>query len=117
MYLFRLSKKSLILEGSCRISESNTSKYLKPFAIYKQNFIEQSDINKLNKINIPKQKDMPWISRMNTSTYKYQDMTKTDKELVDKLKNIDSLEHFARENYNLKKENEEIFIIEYEENE
>jgi hypothetical protein len=37
--------------------------------------------------------------------------------LIDKLRNIDSLEHFARENYNLKKENEEIFIIEYEENE
>ena len=43
--------------------------------------------------------------------------TKKDKQLIDKLKNIDSLEHFARENYNLKKENEEIFIIEYEENE
>ena len=42
--------------------------------------------------------------------------TKKDKELIDKLRNIDSLEHFARENYNLKKENEEIFIIEYEEN-
>ena len=43
--------------------------------------------------------------------------TKKDNELIDKLKDIDSLEHFARENYNLKKENEEIFIIEYEENE
>ena len=43
--------------------------------------------------------------------------TKKDKELINKLKDIDSLEHFARENYNLKKENEEIFIIEYEENE
>ncbi len=44
------------------------------------------------------------------------DETKKDKELITKLKDIDSLEHFARENYNLKKENEEIFIIEYEEN-
>ena len=43
--------------------------------------------------------------------------TKKDKELINKLKNIDSLEHFARENYNFKKENEEIFIIEYEEDE
>ena len=42
--------------------------------------------------------------------------TRKDKELIDKLRNIDSLEHFARENYYLKKENEEIFIIEYEEN-
>ncbi len=43
--------------------------------------------------------------------------TKKDKELINKLSDIDSLEHFARENYNLKKENEEIFIIEYEKNE
>ena len=45
------------------------------------------------------------------------DETKKDKELITKLKDIDSLEHFARENYNVKKENEEIFIIEYEDNE
>ena len=43
--------------------------------------------------------------------------TKKDKELINKLKDIDSLEQFARENYNLKRDNEEIFIIEYEENE
>ena len=43
--------------------------------------------------------------------------TQKDKELINKLSDIDSLEHFARENYNLKKENEEIFIIEYEKNE
>jgi len=43
--------------------------------------------------------------------------TKKDKELINKLNDIDSLEQFARENYNLKKDNEEIFIIEYQENE
>ena len=43
--------------------------------------------------------------------------TEKDKELINKLSDIDSLEHFARENYNLKKENEQIFIIEYEEDE
>jgi len=37
-----------------------------------------------------------------------------DQELIEKLQNIDSLEHYGRENYNLKKENEDIFIIEYE---
>ena len=36
-----------------------------------------------------------------------------DQSLLEKLKNIDSLEHYGRENYNLKKENEDIFIIEF----
>ena len=37
-----------------------------------------------------------------------------DKSLIKKLENIDSLEHYAREEYNLKKENEDIFIIEFQ---
>ena len=37
-----------------------------------------------------------------------------DNSLIEKLKNIDSLEHYAREEYNLKKENEDIFIIEFQ---
>ena len=37
-----------------------------------------------------------------------------DKSLIEKLNNIDSLEHYAREKYNLKKENEDIFIIEFQ---
>ena len=37
-----------------------------------------------------------------------------DKSLIEKLDNIDSLEHYAREKYNLKKENEDIFIIEFQ---
>ena len=59
-----------------------------------------------NEINMLKKKKQALIKE-----------TKKDKELINKLKDIDSLEHFARENYNLKKDNEEIFIIEYEENE
>ena len=39
-----------------------------------------------------------------------------DQKLIKKLENIDSLEHYGRENYNLKKDNEDIFIIEYESN-
>ena len=39
-----------------------------------------------------------------------------DQKLIEKLEDIDSLEHYGRENYNLKKENEDIFIIEYESN-
>ena len=41
---------------------------------------------------------------------------KKDQKLIKKLENIDSLEHYDRENYNLKKDNEDIFIIEYESN-
>ena len=37
-----------------------------------------------------------------------------DKSLIEKLNNIDSLEHYAREEYNLKKDNEDIFIIEFQ---
>ena len=37
-----------------------------------------------------------------------------DKSLIEKLGNIDSLEHYAREKYNLKKEDEDIFIIEFQ---
>lgn len=39
-----------------------------------------------------------------------------DQKLIKKLENIDSLEHYGRENYYLKKDNEDIFIIEYESN-
>ena len=40
-----------------------------------------------------------------------------DKSLIEKLNDIDSLEHYAREEYNLKKENEDIFIIEFQSDE
>ncbi len=37
-----------------------------------------------------------------------------DQSLIEKLDNIDSLEHYGRENYNLKKDEEDIYIIEYQ---
>ena len=36
-----------------------------------------------------------------------------DKKLIKDLQNIDNYEAFARENYYMKKDNEEIYIIEY----
>ena len=39
---------------------------------------------------------------------------KQDKELIDKLKDKEELEKFAREEYHMKKENEEIYLIEYD---
>lgn len=44
----------------------------------------------------------------------YQSEITTDKKNIKKLKNDDNLENFARETYYMKKENEEIYIIEYE---
>ena len=37
-----------------------------------------------------------------------------DKELIEKLKDTDELERFAREQYKMKRENEDIYIIEYD---
>jgi len=37
-----------------------------------------------------------------------------DKELIHKLENLDSLEHYGRDKYFLKKENEDIYLIEFE---
>ena len=37
-----------------------------------------------------------------------------DQDLIEKLKNIDSLEHYGREKFNLIKDNEEMFIIEFQ---
>ena len=36
-----------------------------------------------------------------------------DQDIINKLENIDSLEHYGREKYNLKKQNEDIFLIEF----
>ena len=37
-----------------------------------------------------------------------------DKKIIEKLSDEDELERFAREEYYLKKKNEEIYLIEYE---
>ena len=37
-----------------------------------------------------------------------------DQSLIETLDNIDSLEHYGRENYNLKRDEEDIYIIEYQ---
>lgn len=49
----------------------------------------------------------------NTIEY-YQTEIKNDNKIISNLKNPDSLEKFAREEYKMKKKNEEIFIIEFD---
>jgi cell division protein FtsB len=44
----------------------------------------------------------------------YQKEIKSDSIKIKKLKNVDEIEKYAREKYYMKKENEDIYIIEYE---
>ena len=44
----------------------------------------------------------------------YKEEIKNDKAFIEKMKDSDEVEKFAREKYFLKKENEEIFIIEHQ---
>jgi len=43
----------------------------------------------------------------------FKNEIETDKKQIEQLKNSDGLERFAREEYLMKKDNEEIYIIEY----
>ena len=54
------------------------------------------------------------IDMLNREKEYYQSEIKQDKELIEKLKNEEDLEKFAREEYKMKKENEEIYLIEYD---
>ena len=44
----------------------------------------------------------------------YQDEINQDKSFIEKMEDSDEMEKFAREKYYLKKENEDIYIIEHE---
>ncbi len=54
------------------------------------------------------------INKLNTEKEYYQNEIKQDKELIKKLENKEELEKFAREEYHMKKKNEEIYLIEYD---
>ncbi|WP_457609866.1 FtsB family cell division protein [Lutibacter sp.] len=54
------------------------------------------------------------INKLKSEKKYYKTQIKQDKELINKLKNNEELERFAREEYNMKKDNEEIYLIEYD---
>jgi cell division protein DivIC len=54
------------------------------------------------------------IDKLNSEKEYYNSEIEKDKELIKKLDNTEELEKFAREEYKMKKENEEIYIIEYD---
>ncbi len=54
------------------------------------------------------------INKLKSEKKYYKTQIEQDKELINKLKNNEELEKFAREEYNMKKDNEEIYLIEYD---
>lgn len=54
------------------------------------------------------------IDKLNSEKEYYNSQIEHDKELIQKLEDKEELEKFAREEYKMKKENEDIYIIEYD---
>ncbi|MCF6350982.1 MAG: septum formation initiator family protein [Flavobacteriaceae bacterium] len=76
------------------------------FLIWMSFFDENSFINK-NKLNND-------IKELNKETKYYKLEISKDTKMMENLNNTDSLEKYAREKYKMKKENEEIFLIEFD---
>jgi cell division protein FtsB len=54
------------------------------------------------------------IDKLEKSNEYYKEQIEQDKKVIDNLNDPDSLEKYAREEYKMKKENEDIFLIEYD---
>lgn len=54
------------------------------------------------------------IDKLEADKEYYSNEIEKDTAKINELENPDKLDEFAREKYNMKKENEEIFIIEYD---
>ena len=54
------------------------------------------------------------IDKIETSINFYKEEIEKDKEIIENYDDTEKLERFARETYQMKKDNEDIYIIEYE---
>ncbi len=54
------------------------------------------------------------IDKLENANDYYNEQIEADKKIIDNLNDPDSLEKYAREEYKMKKENEDIYIIEYD---
>jgi cell division protein DivIC len=52
------------------------------------------------------------IDKLENANQYYKEQIEEDRKIIDNLNDPDSLEKYAREEYKMKKENEEIYIIE-----
>ncbi len=92
-----------------RIFKIVSNKYfliLLVFAIWMVFFDENSVVNQRE---LSKE-----IDGMENSIEYYEGEIQKDKQLISNLKNPDSLEKFAREEYKMKKQNEDIFLVEFD---
>jgi cell division protein FtsB len=70
-------------------------------------FLDENSI--LNHIEFNKE-----INKLKSEKEHFKSEIEKDKALIKKLEDKEQLEKFAREEYKMKKENEDIFIIEYD---
>ena len=54
------------------------------------------------------------IDKLEDANEYYKKQIKSDSKVIDNLNNQDSIEKYAREQYKMKRENEDIYIIEYD---
>ena len=54
------------------------------------------------------------IDKLEKTNDYYREEIEKDRKVIDNLNNPDSLEKYAREEYKMKRENEEIFLVEYD---
>ena len=54
------------------------------------------------------------IDKLERTNEYYREEIDKDRKVIDNLNDPDSLEKYAREEYKMKKENEEIFLVEYD---
>lgn len=54
------------------------------------------------------------IDKLENANQYYKKQIETDQRIIDNLNDPDSLEKYAREEYKMKKKNEDIYIIEYD---
>lgn len=54
------------------------------------------------------------IDKLENANEYYKKQIETDQRIIDNLNDPDSLEKYAREEYKMKKKNEDIYIIEYD---
>tara|TARA_Y100001933_G_scaffold255919_1_gene299742 strand:- start:397 stop:1497 length:1101 start_codon:yes stop_codon:yes gene_type:complete len=75
------------LINMCRRKDPLTyEKKLKPFCQKYEKMVSNDDIRKLQSIKLKDKLDIPWISRTNTTTIYYKDLSKHEKKYIDNVK-------------------------------
>jgi cell division protein FtsB len=86
-----------------------TNKYIVFFLFFIVWMIFFDENSIINHIEFSKE-----IHKLKAEKEYYQEEIKKDKKFIEDMKDEEKLEKFAREEYHMKKENEEIFLIAYD---